>query len=46
LPDSPQAFVPSTSPLPDGTVVIRPETIRFFEVPVEGPLPEDLNYIP
>ena len=30
----------------DGTVVIHPEPRRFFEVPVEGPLPEDLNYIP
>ncbi|MGI8998062.1 MAG: Ig-like domain-containing protein [Pyrinomonadaceae bacterium] len=29
-----------------GAVVIRPEPSRFFEVPVEGPLPEDLNYIP
>lgn len=30
----------------DGTVIIRPEPSRFFEVPVEGPLPEGLNYIP
>jgi hypothetical protein len=30
----------------DGTVVIHPEPARFFEVPVAGPLPEDLNYIP
>ena len=30
----------------DGTVIIHPEPRRFFEVPVEGPLPEDLNYIP
>lgn len=29
----------------DGTVVIHPEPARFFEVPVLGPLPEDLNYI-
>ncbi|MCA1602221.1 MAG: hypothetical protein LC776_11450, partial [Acidobacteria bacterium] len=29
-----------------GTVVIHPEPARFFEVPVEGLLPEDLNYIP
>jgi hypothetical protein len=29
----------------DGTVVIHPEPARFFEVPVVGPLPEDLNYI-
>ena len=29
----------------DGTVVIHPEPARFFEVPVVGPLPEDLNFI-
>jgi len=29
-----------------GAVVIHPEPSRFFEVPVAGPLPEDLNYIP
>ena len=29
-----------------GTVIIHPEPSRFFEVPVEGLLPEDLNYIP
>jgi hypothetical protein len=29
----------------DGTVVVHPEPARFFEVPVVGPLPEDLNYI-
>jgi len=29
-----------------GTVVIHPGPTRFFEVPVEGPLPENLNYIP
>jgi hypothetical protein len=29
-----------------GTVVIHPEPMRFFEVPVAGPLPENLNYIP
>jgi hypothetical protein len=29
-----------------GTVIIHPEPSRFFEVPVRGPLPEDLNYIP
>jgi Bacterial Ig-like domain len=29
----------------NGTVVIHPEPARFFEVPVVGPLPEDLNYI-
>ena len=30
----------------DGTTVIHPEPARFFEVPVVGPLPEELNYIP
>jgi hypothetical protein len=30
----------------DGTVVIHPEPVRFFEVPIQGPLPEDLNFIP
>ena len=29
----------------DGTVVIHPEPARFFETPIAGPLPEDLNYI-
>ena len=29
-----------------GGAVIHPEPSRFFEVPVAGPLPEDLNYIP
>jgi hypothetical protein len=29
----------------DGAVVIHPEPARFFEVPVQGPLPEDLNFI-
>ena len=29
----------------DGTVVIHPEPARFFEVPMVGPLAEDLNYI-
>jgi hypothetical protein len=28
-----------------GTHVIHPEPVRFFEVPVVGTLPEDLNYI-
>jgi hypothetical protein len=28
-----------------GTLLIHPEPARFFEVPVVGPLPEDLNYI-
>lgn len=30
----------------DGTLVIRPEPARFFEVPITSPLPEGLNYIP
>jgi hypothetical protein len=30
----------------DGTVIIHPEPMRFFEVPIRGPLPEGLNYIP
>ncbi len=30
----------------DGTAIIHPEPRRFFEVPIQGPLPEDLNYIP
>jgi hypothetical protein len=30
----------------DGTEIIHPEPVRFFEVPIKGPLPEDLNYIP
>src|SRR5262249_44001276 len=29
----------------DGQEVIHPEPARFFEVPIEGPLPEGLNYI-
>jgi hypothetical protein len=29
----------------DGTEVIHPEPARFFEVPIAGALPEDLNYI-
>jgi hypothetical protein len=29
----------------DGTVVVQPEPARFFEVPLVGPLPEELNYI-
>jgi hypothetical protein len=29
----------------DGTVVIHPEPAQFFEVPISGPLPEDLNFI-
>jgi hypothetical protein len=30
----------------DGTEIIHPEPARFFEVPIQGPLPEDLNFIP
>jgi hypothetical protein len=29
----------------DGQVVIQPEPARFFETPIQGPLPEDLNFI-
>ena len=30
----------------DGRTIIHPEPGRFFEVPITGPLPEDLNFIP
>jgi hypothetical protein len=30
----------------DGMDVIHPEPAKYFEVPIQGPLPEDLNYIP
>jgi hypothetical protein len=30
----------------DGQTIIHPEPARFFEVPLQGPLPEDLNWIP
>jgi hypothetical protein len=30
----------------EGTEVIHPEPPRFFETPIQGPLPEDLNFIP
>ena len=30
----------------DGETIIRPKPVRFFEVPIQGPLPEELNYIP
>jgi len=30
----------------DGALVIYPEPRRFFEVPIAGPLPEGLNFIP
>jgi hypothetical protein len=29
----------------DGTEIIHPEPAQFFEVPIQGPLPEDLNFI-
>ena len=30
----------------DGETIIHPDPARFFEVPIQGPLPEELNYIP
>jgi hypothetical protein len=30
----------------EGQTVIHPEPARFFETPIQGPLPEDLSYIP
>jgi hypothetical protein len=30
----------------DGREIIHPEPARFFETPIQGPLPEDLNFIP
>jgi hypothetical protein len=30
----------------DGATIIHPEPARFFEVPIQGPLPEGLNSIP
>ncbi len=30
----------------DGTKIICPEPAQFFECPIQGPLPEDLNFIP
>jgi hypothetical protein len=30
----------------DGMDVIQPEPAKYFEVPIQGPLPEELNYIP
>jgi hypothetical protein len=29
----------------NGKTIIHPEPARFFEMPIKGPLPEDLNYI-
>jgi hypothetical protein len=30
----------------DGETIIHPEPARFFEVPIQGPLPEGVNYTP
>jgi hypothetical protein len=30
----------------DGDTVIHPEPAQFFELPIVGPLPETLNFIP
>ena len=30
----------------NGMTIIHPDPARFFEVPIQGPLPEALNYIP
>ena len=30
----------------DGETIIHAEPARFFEVPIQGPLPEELNYMP
>jgi hypothetical protein len=30
----------------DGQTIIHPEPAKYFEVPIQGPLPEDLNWIP
>ena len=30
----------------DGVDIIHPEPPKYFEVPIQGPLPEQLNYIP
>ncbi len=30
----------------NGVTIIHPGPARFFDVPLQGPLPEDLNYIP
>lgn len=29
-----------------GQTIIHPEPARFFKVPIQGPLPEELNFIP
>jgi hypothetical protein len=30
----------------DGQTIVHPEPARFFETPIQGALPEDLNFIP
>ena len=30
----------------DGETIVHPEPARFFEVPIRGPAPEELDYIP
>lgn len=30
----------------EGVIITHPEPARFFEVPIAGPLPEELNFIP
>jgi pimeloyl-ACP methyl ester carboxylesterase len=30
----------------DGQTIIQPEPARFFETPIQGPLPEDFSWIP
>jgi hypothetical protein len=30
----------------DGETIVHPDPVRFFEVPIQGPLPKELNYIP
>jgi hypothetical protein len=30
----------------DGALTIQANPARYFEVPIAGPLPEDLNFIP
>jgi hypothetical protein len=30
----------------DGETIAHPEPAQFFEVPIQGPLPEELNYMP
>ena len=30
----------------EGETIVHPEPAQFFEVPIQGPLPEELNYMP